>query len=161
MFGNKKKDAVDPTPYSPFRIPPMGSLGEEFDERISLPLQPHEVLAQQGKNAAKKLSKKDIEALRPDEVRFLRYRAKSHPLAVVAWVLFFCALTSTGPALEWRTLLAGFAILFSILSLVVIKSSVRLHGGRWPAIVAGTLAAALLGFTYYQFGELPVPFGLL
>jgi hypothetical protein len=141
----KKKAEPVHIPYHPWAIPPMGSLGDAWDEESPL-------------------LNDSLTAARADEERRKRERERGDPkptdfkpiilerplnwIAIGGWVLLFMALTSTGPALSYRPML-GMAALVAALSAIVQIKFAAFQRGLPEAITAAVAALGLLSWHYY------------
>ena len=94
MFGKKKGDEIadhrrPPISMTKWRVPPMGSMGDEWDDSIELP-KVEEAPLDKPRAAAKKREKRK----KAEEVVLKEFEAPLHPAVILTCVLIALSVSS-------------------------------------------------------------------
>lgn len=130
-------DGPPPPPVVPWRVPPMGSLGDAWDAVVVLPEAP------KAGAAAPTPRKKRYRAGTMDVV-FKDWAPSLHLAVIAAWVLLAMALLSTGPAYPLMPYLAMGGFLAAAVATFLLRTHHRENSGEKAAWVAIALSLVLL-----------------
>ncbi|MBX3728247.1 MAG: hypothetical protein KF858_03605 [Candidatus Sumerlaeia bacterium] len=130
-------DGPPPPPVVPWRVPPMGSLGDAWDAVVVLPEAP------KAGTAAPTPRKKRYRPGTMDVV-FKDWAPSLHLAVIVAWVLLALALLSTGPAYPMMPYFAMGGFLAAAVATFLLRTHHRENSGEKAAWVAIALSLVLL-----------------
>lgn len=132
-----------PLPFQPWTMPPLGSLGDEWDTRMELPKDAATAAREdQQRQAAEAAAAKLRRKIAP--IRELRQQL--HRGVITAWVFNAMALTSVGvPQVTLlRQPFAVLAFLSAAAAIWLLKTITPLERGIGQAIAAMVVAVAIL-----------------
>ncbi|MDK2972577.1 MAG: hypothetical protein PWP23_2332 [Candidatus Sumerlaeota bacterium] len=126
-------ELAPPPPVIPWRVPPMGSLGDAWDEKIVLPEAP---------KAPRPPERKRKRRYQPGsfDVQFVEWQPPLHAAVIAAWAFLAMALLTTGPAYPLMPYVALLGLLFAMLGAFLLRTTHRDCSGEksaWAAIAVG------------------------
>ncbi len=127
-------EELPPPPVVPWRVPPMGSMGDAWDDVVVLPVDL--VIESEHPTKRVRVAKKRT---RPDEILFLDRLPRIHWAAIIAWVFLAMAVLSTGPALPLMGLMTLVGLVMGAMAIFLIKT---VH----PDFVGVRIGWAAIGF---------------
>ncbi|MCB2154067.1 hypothetical protein KQI84_04225 [bacterium] len=135
---------TEPIPVNPWRVPPSGSLGDDYDAAIQLDV------GEQAKASGERSRRRRTPKRRPDEIVFLQWTPPLHWAVVLAWIFAAMSLLSTGPLYALMSIWASFSILSAAGAVILLRTVHRQNTGEKLAIGAGCVALVLVGLDLWR-----------
>lgn len=132
-----------PLPFNPWMTPPMGSLGDAWDEILDLPKESTEAAREQ----SERLKRDESRSRKRRKYKPFEIRRPLHTAAIIACVLLAMAATTTGPAAFIIPFLAGGAIITGLTALFLIKKSI--FGRGYPEALTAIIGGVALFVVYF------------
>lgn len=142
--GKPTSTAAEPLPVKPWQVPPMGSLGDAWDQYIVIPEEQLQIDQARQNEYLKAKAKRKPKRRNAADVVFLDWVPDLHKGVIVAWVFIGLTLASVGALFPLMPFMAMIAFLVGGTSVFLLKTIHTKETGEGLGIAATITGLALI-----------------